>query len=112
MSNILSATIAMMCLGTSGNYNPACHKALEAGAVQSGYEAQFSNVENKTVAVGKDKAEKVLGNQKWFLGVALYTAKTVKEKKADFNVPSLGICDSINGEVAQKSYGMTLKWKF
>lgn len=112
MASLMTSAIVALCVSSPAMYQSACNSAVDAGTRQVGLRQDVDSFEEKTVSVAKSKTEAALGDQKWFLGAALFSAKVAKEKKVDFKVPDIGVADSIKGTVAPKSYGMVFEWKF
>lgn len=112
MSDFFAPLLMSLCAGTIGTYNNACHKALEAGYVQSGYQAQVSTVQGQLATFGKTKEHEILGKNEAIVNGLVATGVVVKEKKVDLTLPTLGVCDRFSTQLQQDKYGLKLEWRW
>lgn len=108
----VAALIAGACMSFSGNGHDACTKAAEAGAKQSGFEQNIDQVEKDVTKKADKTVHLFLGDTAVdVLGGGIFVAKTVRDKSLQLNLPTLGICDKISGEVGTERSGIQFIWK-
>jgi len=109
--------IISLCSGTSGNYNQACNKTVEATSITVG----VNQFENQITQYGNEKGQRIFGKEAWnttgFIGGITYqsvvkksVAYKIKTKKefigADFVKPQLDYKDG------QRGASMSLGWSW
>lgn len=113
MSQLLSSAIVAICISAQGPYNEACNKGVEAGAKQTGIYQEVDWAEKATLKFANDKAEATLGKKPMSaVGVGVFVYRAAKNKKVNFKLPDIGVCDSITNELTPTSYNINLQWKF
>lgn len=91
----------------------ACVKSLEAGTKQYGIEQNVDTFEQKTTTKANKEAYNLLGDTGvQALGGGFFLAKTAIDKYVMFQVPTLGVCDSVVSQVGLDFYKLKLEWNF
>lgn len=109
---LFSTAIMSFCIATApGQYNNACNSAVDAGTRQAGVRQQFDAAEEQTSQYVAKKAESVTPKtvQK-VAGAGFFLYRTAQDKKVNFNLPTLGLADSLSNEITPNSYLVTFKW--
>jgi hypothetical protein len=115
---LIESLFTSFCLTVAGtNYNDPCSKAFDAGTRQVQLRQRFDGIEDDlskyTLDYALSNTEKATGKQGLsILGAGFFLAKTARERKLDFLLPNLGICQSLRGEIAPDSSGIKLEWRF
>lgn len=113
MASLFGQAIVAVCIGTSGQYNQACNKAVDATSQQIGFRQQVDKTEDVSNHLLMSQGERTLGHAAmWTLGVGAYAYKANREKAVVFKVPTLGVADSVTNRVTPNSYGLNFQWKF
>jgi len=110
---VLDTLIVTSCMGLSGMQQDACNKALIAGSKQTGIETTVNTAEDKTTKVLDKGARDYLGdtNVNVVAGTA-FVAKTIVDKSATVNLPTLGLCNSVTASVSHEKSLLSLQWKY
>lgn len=111
---LLTSAIMSACMGIStGQYNTACDKALEAEMKQTGVEQQESSGEKKTMDWGTKVAKDNLGETgAAVVAATVFTAKSYTEKKLSFPIKDTGICNTLSPEIKKDSAALNFIWKW
>jgi len=109
---LLTPLLISVCIGTSGNYNPACKKAVEATYVQIGYKSDVNSFQSGAIEYGKKKETTIFGDNVTLVNTVVLTGVAAKTKKATIPLPNLGICNSASTTIKQNSAGLTLGWSW
>lgn len=113
MAGLLGQAIVLMCVSTSGQYNAACNKAIDAGTRQVGLRQNADNLEEKSVELAKTKSTETFGPAPVAVVTAgVYTYKVFKEKSIIFKLPDVGIADTISNQITDKSYKLNFTWRW
>jgi hypothetical protein len=112
MASLFGSFIIAACIGTQGNFQEACTKAVDAGTRQVGLRQEFDTFEDNTYKFVENKVRKeVTPDGVYVLSSAAFAYNTVKKQKLVFTVPNLGICNQISNEIAPNSYLVVFRWK-
>lgn len=110
---LVSAAIAAICSSMNGTYQNACSKGLEATIKVTEVYQTDEKLENYVSIYANNKADRVFGPAAVnVLGGGVFLYNTVNSKTLKFNLPNLGICESVSNQIAPGSYRIDLKWNF
>ena len=113
MALLDSLIISICAAGTQGQGTPACNASVKAAAQQSGVAQSFNNGEKIIDNMATKDAQTYLGNTTiYMVGGAVYISKVIQNKGLDFELPNLGICDSLSNHIGMDNYGLKFTWKF
>lgn len=105
---LLTGAIAALCLNVQTGYSTACNKAVEAGSKQSTvYQSEETIEESIKTDLKKHFSKEVLSAA----AVVGFTYKTIKDRSLSFELPNLGLCQSINNKIDQSAYSINFKWE-
>ena len=113
MANLFGQAIIAACATATGQYNQACNKALDAATRQVGIRQVVDGTENYATGFVITKAKNAAGKDLTSaMGTGMFIYNTAKSKNISFNLPTLGVADSISNQISLKSYNMNLQWHF
>lgn len=108
---ILSTTIISVCVGLTPQQEQACEQGLIALTKQTTLEQEINKDENSLNKTLLKDAQGTLGNDRvTIIGGSLYILKSVSERHAKINIPTLGICNSAATDIGQDNYMIRLEW--
>jgi hypothetical protein len=110
---LLESAVFSVCIGSTGAYNTACHKAVEAEENQSGFSQTTNAYENHQLRLVEKDADEYLGaDTVGVIGGLTWIGKSISAKKATFGLPNLGICSKLVAEVNEHEARLIFKWFF
>lgn len=115
MASLFSTSIVSLCasIAVNGQYNQACNSAVDASTRQIGIRQSVDQAEDKSVQLVTTKTESLTPKPiQEVAGAGFFIYRTTKDKKVQFNLPTMGLCDSVNNEITPQSYSLTIKWNF
>lgn len=112
MASLFSSAIIAFCTATApGQYNNACTNAVDAGTRQAGIRQDFDAAEKQTVNYLNHKVSKMTPKTlQEVVGASVFLYKTAQDKRVQFGLPTMGMCDSLSNEITPSSYVVTFKW--
>lgn len=110
MADIFTSFLLTACIGTSGAYNAACKKSLEATYVQTGFSAEMNRFQSGAMSYGKKKKQSIFGHSVWIVDGVAAVAIIAKDKKANLVLPNLGVCDMFSTQLQPNKYGLKWEW--
>ncbi len=113
MASLFGTLIVSACMSVQPAQQDMCQKTLDAGTRQVGVRQQVDRVED----FATNKAEMTIKSnlsptQLKVTEVALVGYKVVKDRRAAFRLPNMGLCDSISNEISLDTYNVNLNWRF
>lgn len=108
-----SAIISFCAVTTTGQYNAPCRSSLQATAMQTGFDIPVNNGEKIIIHAADADAKDTLGmNGYYTVGGVVFVAGAIKNRGASFNLPNLGIANSISAHLGLDSCNVGLGWTF
>jgi len=110
----MQSAILSLCstLTTGSQYDQACNKAVEAGTKQTGTYQLLDSYETKTISYTENEASYHLGDESVSaVGATVYAYRTFRTKTLKFNLPNMGICNSVSNDITPNSYALHMKWE-
>lgn len=112
MPGLFGSMIAAVCVGTSGSYNSACTHAVDAGTRQVGIRQDVDRAESIAMKIVNMQASKTLGRDAMSaISAGSYVYHVTKVKSINLRLPTLGLCNSLNGQIGLDAYKLVLEWK-
>lgn len=115
MAYLFSTGIASLCaaLASSGQYDQACNKAVDAGTRQTGIRQTFDGAEDKSMQVFTQEAESYTPKPiQDVAATGVFVYRAARNKKVELKLPTMGVCDSMSSELTPASYALTVRWYF
>ena len=110
---LLDSAILMLCATTQAQYNAPCKASIEAGTKQYGIYDQINTGERVFDKMAERNAREGLGDTTiYVIGGGAYIYKVVQNKGVDFNLPTLGLCNSVSSHIGIETYSLRLGWNF
>lgn len=114
MASLFSTAITGFCASvalSSGHYNEACNKAMDAGTRQLGWRQNVDRVEDKTTQYANTMALAYTPKPiQDVFGAAGFIYRSAMARKLSFRLPTLGVCSSANNEISPEGYTLNIKW--
>jgi hypothetical protein len=110
---LTESAIATICALTPGNYNNACNKGADAATTQLGVKQDDVKYEDKLQKMGLQESYDLIGQRNvYIIGGTAYIVNAISNKKVVFEIPNLGVCDSVHADLSPTSSTVNLKWTF
>ena len=111
--SLLGSAILTICMGATGDYQPACNTALEKTAETTGFDKSVDYFEQRSTRYADRLAEEELGaDGKSYLGSTLYIARVVVDRRVTVNLPTMGWVDQAQSQLTPSSFMLTFRWSF
>lgn len=111
--SLLGSAILTVCMGATGNYQPACNNALEQTARTTGFDKNMDTFERQSSVYADKLAEEELGEDgKSYLGSTLYLVRVAVDKRVTVNLPTMGWVDQAQSQLTPTSFMLTFRWSF
>lgn len=112
MAGLFSTGIVTVCASLAvGQYNDACNKAMDAGTRQVGWRQTADSAEDKTVQYVNSKAQHYAPKPlQDVVAVTGFAVRAARDKRVDFKLPTMGLCNSLSNSITPDSYQLTIQW--